>query len=506
MITRDGLVPSHRVLAGRRGDTASREEHLAWKIAEWAAATVHVPSETQAMVRNRIVDNAAVSAAAVTRRPVAAARDQAQAHQKAPGANVFGVQGTYSPEWAAWANGVAVGELDFHDTFPAAGHTRPGDNIPALMAVAQHAGLRGADLVRGVATAYEVQIVLARSIVPQGRDVDHVEHLGPSVAAGLGAMLQLSPETIYAAIGDVLDLTAATSQSRRPLTSNWNAYAPAYAGKVAIEAVDRAMRGECFTAPQRERDDVPPSLLTWPEEAGDVPLPAPGEPMRAILDSYVKEHAAAYSCQVPIDLARRMRQRIDDPGAIESIVLETDRYAQAAPGGDANDPRECDPDASRDTLAHSVTYVFAVALQDGAWHHERSYATERAHRPDTVALWRKISTTENPEWTRNRQPIGSAAKSLGVRAMITLTSGETIVDALAVPDAHPLGARPFERRHYDEKFTNLADGVIDRRERQRFLDVMSCLGDLKRGSLGMLNPLVYQQVVDEVPTTHGIFR
>ena len=43
-----------------------------------------------------------------------------------------------SPEWAAWANGVAVRELDFHDTFLAADYSHPGDNIPPLVAVAQH--------------------------------------------------------------------------------------------------------------------------------------------------------------------------------------------------------------------------------------------------------------------------------------------------------------------------------------------------------------------------------
>ena len=53
-----------------------------------------------------------------------------------------------SPEWAAWANGVAVRELDFHDTFLAADYSHPGDNIPPLLAVAQHTGRTGAELVR----------------------------------------------------------------------------------------------------------------------------------------------------------------------------------------------------------------------------------------------------------------------------------------------------------------------------------------------------------------------
>ena len=82
------------------------------------------------MVRNRIIDNAAVSAAAVLRHPVAVARQQALTRPMAQGAKVFGVEGSYSAEWAAWANGVAVRELDFHDTFLAADYSHPGDNIP----------------------------------------------------------------------------------------------------------------------------------------------------------------------------------------------------------------------------------------------------------------------------------------------------------------------------------------------------------------------------------------
>lgn len=54
-----------------------------------------------------------------------------------------------SPEWAAWANGTAVRELDFHDTFLAADYSHPGDNIPPLLAVAQHTGRTGAEPCAG---------------------------------------------------------------------------------------------------------------------------------------------------------------------------------------------------------------------------------------------------------------------------------------------------------------------------------------------------------------------
>ncbi|UCZ60148.1 2-methylcitrate dehydratase PrpD [Mycobacterium sp. SMC-16] len=501
-------MQTHEVRTRRSAEEFPRSEHLAWKIAEVAADPVAVTREVEAMVVNRIIDNAAVSAASVIRRPVTVARAQAQAHRTSRGATVFGIDGTYSPEWAAWANGVAVRELDFHDTFLAAEYSHPGDNIPPLVAVAQQLDVRGADLIRGIATAYEVQMDLVRGICLHEHKIDHVAHLGPSVAAGLGTMLRLDPETIYAAVGQALHLTTATRQSRKGLISSWKAYAPALAGKVAIEAVDRAMRGEGSPAPIWEGEDgVIAWLLSGPEHTYRVPLPGPGEPKLAILDSYTKEHSAEYQSQAPIDLARRMRSQIGDLDQIATIVLHTSHHTHVVIGTGSNDPQKFDPDASRETLDHSVMYIFAVALQDGEWHHERSYAPERAHRPDTIELWHKISTVEDPEWTRRYHSNDPAEKAFGAKAVVTLKSGEVIVDELAVADAHPLGARPFQRAQYRDKFTALADGVVPDAEQARFLSVVDGLATMKPGSLDALNLRVDQIVLDKAPTIpSGIFR
>ena len=498
----------HSVRTHRSADDFPRTEHLAHKIAKVAADPVPVPAETAAMVINRMIDNAAVSAASVLRRPVTTARQQALAHRARPGATVFGVDGCYSAEWAAWANGVAARELDFHDTFLAAEYSHPGDNIPPLVAVAQQLGVRGADLIRGLATAYEIQIDLVKGISLHEFKIDHVAHLGPSVAAGIGTMLRLDIETIYQAVSQALHLTTATRQSRKGLISSWKAYAPAFAGKIAIEAVDRAMRGEGSPAPIWEGEDgVIAWLLGGPQRTYQVPLPEPGEAKRAILDSYTKEHSAEYQSQAPIDLARRLRGRIGDLDQIASIVLHTSHHTHFVIGTGSGDPQKFDPDASRETLDHSLPYIFAVALQDGTWHHEHSYAPERAHRPDTVELWHKISTVEDPEWTRRYHSTDPAEKAFGARAEVTLKSGEVITDELAVADAHPLGARPFEREQYIGKFTELADGVVDRVERQRFLDDVQRVGDMKGGELGALNVRVAPEVLDKAPTIpSGIFR
>ncbi|WP_040792350.1 2-methylcitrate dehydratase PrpD [Nocardia paucivorans] len=501
-------MKNHLVRTHRSAEHFPREQHLAWRIAEVATDSVEVPLETEEMIVNRIIDNAAVAAAALTRRPVANARAQAMAHPYRPGATVFGVEGRFSPEWAAWANGVAVRELDFHDTFLAAEYSHPGDNIPPILAVAQHTGRSGHELIRGLATGYEIQVDLVRAICLHEHKIDHVAHLGPSAAAGIGTLLGLDTETIYQAIGQALHTTTATRQSRKGEISSWKAYAPAFAGKMAVEAVDRTMRGEGAPAPIWEGEDgVIAWLLGGPEAEYSVPLPGPGEAKRAILDTYTKEHSAEYQSQAPIDLARRLRDRIGDLDQVASIVLHTSHHTHVVIGTGSNDPQKFDPMASRETLDHSVPYIFAVALQDGTWHHERSYAPERARRPDTVELWRKISTAEDPEWTRRYHSVDPNDKAFGARAEVTLKSGEVIVDELAVADAHPLGARPFAREQYIAKFRTLADGVVDLSEQDRFLEVAQRTADLTPDELCELNLTVSPDVLARSPhTPKGLFR
>ncbi|MFD1722257.1 MmgE/PrpD family protein [Amnibacterium endophyticum] len=468
-----------------------REEQLAWRIAEVAADPVDVVPEVVEMIVNRVIDNAAVAVASLGRAPVTAARTQALAHPYAPGASVFGVPDSVSPEWAAWANGVAVRELDYHDTFLAAEYSHPGDNIPPILAVAQHAGRDGAELVRGLATGYEVQIDLAKAVSLHAHKIDHVAHLGPSAAAGIGTLLGLSPEVVFQAIGQALHVTTATRQSRKGEISTWKAHAPAFAGKMAVEAVDRAMRGQTSPSPIWEGEDgVIAWLLDGPEGRYEVGLPDRGEAKRAILDSFTKEHSAEYQAQAWIDLGRRLRTEhpeLADPDRVASIVLHTSHHTHTVIGSGAGDPQKYDPTASRETLDHSVPYIFAVALQDGSWDHETSYAPSRAGRPDTVALWRRISTVDDPEWTRRYHSNDLAEKAFGGRMEATLTDGSTVVEEIAVADAHPLGARPFRRADYVRKFRTLAEGVVAPEEIERFLGLAERLPELGADEVRALN-------------------
>ena len=487
-------MKNHLVRTYKSSEPLPREEQLAWKIAEVAVDPVEVSAEVTEMVINRVIDNASVAVASLGRAPVTSARGQALAHPPTPGgsgASVFGVTSRHSPEWAAWANGVAVRELDYHDTYLAEEYSHPGDNIPPVLAVAQHVGSDGAALVRGLATGYEIQIDLATGMSLHRHKIDHVAHLGPSAAAGIGTLLGLAPETIYQAIGQALHTTTATRQSRKGEISTWKAHAPAFAGKMAVEAIDRALRGQTSPSPIWEGEDgVIAWLLGGPEERYTIPLPEAGEAKRAILDSYTKEHSAEYQAQAWIDLARRLgteRPELRDPANIARVVLASSHHTHYVIGSGANDPQKYDPTASRETLDHSIPYIFTVALQDGAWDHVGSYAPERAQRADTVALWQKVTTVEDPEWTRRYLSTDPKEQAFGGRVEIELVTGERIVDDIAVADAHPLGARPFARAEYVTKFRTLAAGVLADAEIERFLAAAEALPTLGAGELDQLN-------------------
>jgi 2-methylcitrate dehydratase len=148
-------------------------------------------------------------------------------------------------------------------------------------------------------------------------------------------------------------------------------------------------------------------------------------------------------------------------------------------------------------------YIVAVALQDGGWHHVKSYAPERAQRHDTVTLWHKIATVEDPKWTERYHAPG-ADKAFGGQVIVTMEDGSIIEDELAIADAHPLGARPFDRPRYVEKFRSLTEGIVEQAEQERFLRLVERLPELNADEVRRLNFTVApERLGPEAPA--GIF-
>src|SRR5581483_9522173 len=117
-----------------------------------------------------------------------------------------------------------------------------------------------------------------------------------------------------------------------------------FSGKLAIEAVDRAMRGEASPSPIYEGED---SVLAWmlagQDAVYEVALPEPRSHPRAIHETYTKAHSAEYQAQALIDLAFDLRLGLDLETVAE-IVVRTSHHTHAVIGSGANDPQKYDPD------------------------------------------------------------------------------------------------------------------------------------------------------------------
>ncbi|MBL7543430.1 MAG: MmgE/PrpD family protein [Bdellovibrionaceae bacterium] len=502
-------MKKHLVRVYPSKEKLDRKDQLAWKMAEIATDNSSLDSGSVEMVINRIIDNASVAIASANRRPVASARAMALCHPRVGGATVFGMPNDqrFSPEWAAWANGTAVRELDYHDTYLAADYSHPGDNIPPILAVAQQLNKNGKDLMRGILTGYEIHVNLVKAICLHKHKKDHIAHLCPASAAGIGTLLGLPTEIVYQSIQQAVHVSFNTRQSRKGEISSWKAYAPAHAGKLAVEAVDRCMRGEGAPSPIYEGEDsVIAYMLDGKDGKYEVPLPEVGESKKAILETYTKEHSAEYQSQALIDLAFRMKQKITNFEDITGIQIHTSHHTHYVIGTGANDPQKMDPKASRETLDHSIMYIFAVALQDGFWHHVKSYAPERANRPDTVALWHKITTAEDPKWTEAYHAQDPDKKRFGGRVEITFKNGTKLVDELGVANAHPAGAKPFKRADYIRKFDMLTEEIITKEERNRFISLCENLVDLTPDQVQQLNVQIpIDKLIPNKRDTKGIF-
>ena len=132
-------------------------------------------------------------------------------------------------------------------------------------------------------------------------------------------------------------------------------------------------------------------------------------------------------------------------------------------------------------------YIFAVALEDGNWHHIKSYTKSRAKKKSTIKIWKSIKTHEDKKWTKKYHDPNPRKKAFGAKVVITLNNGKKITEQQGVADAHPYGLRPFKRKNYINKFLTLTENILDKKESDRFLKIVQNFKKLKPGQLDKLN-------------------
>ncbi len=316
---------------------------------------------------------------------------------------MFGVHSgeRVSPEWAAWANGVAVRELDFHDTFLAADYSHPGDNIPPILAVAQHAGAkRRRPDPRHRHRLRDPDRPRARDLPARAQDRPHRASRPVRRRRHRHAARPASGRRSTRPCSRRCTSLPPRASRARARSRSWKAYAPAHAGKLAIEAVDRAMRGEGAPSPIYEGED---SVIAWmlggPKAEYHVPLPGAGRG----------------EARDPRHLHQGALRRVPEPGADRPRVpharrrsrtsreIERDRHPHQPPHArrdrhrrerSAEDGPEGEPRDARPL--HHVHLRRRAAGRRVAPRQQLLRAGARRRAPTPCALWHKIETARGP--------------------------------------------------------------------------------------------------------------
>ena len=122
-----------------------------------------------------------------------------------------------------------------------------------------------------------------------------------------------------------------------------------------------------------------------------------------------------------------------------------------------------------------------------------------------VTVRRNLGTKEDPKWTEKYHDPNPNNKCFGGKVIIMMKGGSTISEEINVADAHPAGKRPFTRKEYINKFKTLTDGIVSKKESDRFLKCVQNLPKLKAKDLIGLNVEVKTSIKDKSKSSKGIF-
>lgn len=410
-----------------------------------------IPQEAVHQVKRLLIDSLGCAMGAYLADPSRIARSHALEVTANPGSTVLGTKHRTAPELAAFANGVMVRYLDFND----AGLGHPSDNIPAVLAAAEYAGVDTRTAITGIALAYEIHVRFGEAAPLDSRGWDHVTYTALASAAGAGKVMGLTHEKMANALALAATANTALRQVRLGNLSMWKGCAAANAGRNGVFAAQ--MAGHGLTGPDEAFEGAMGFLkqIAGPIELS--PFGGNGRPFKVEKCAF-KYFPAQHDTQCAIQPALEIRQvlggRVDE---IERIIVETydQAVARAAGSPDKWNPR------NRETADHSIPYVLAVAFVNGTvWLED--FKEDRLGDPQLVALMRRIEVRTNVEYTR------AYPEANCFRIEVITRSGERHIRETRYARGH--SSNPMTDLEIEAKFQKLAEPMLGPRRVNQILD------------------------------------
>jgi 2-methylcitrate dehydratase PrpD len=190
-------------MARSAGTESELDVTVSQELAAFAAATTSakLPPRARETIRLLMLDVAGLCVAARNNDYVAAARGSAASSGRA---TAIGHTGAFAPYDAAIINGTAAHGEDYDDTFEGGPVHAGAVIVPAVLAAAEHLGLSGDAVVKGIAVGVELMCRMSL-VAPQAthKACFHPTAIfgAPAAAAGVAAALALPSAKITDAIG-----------------------------------------------------------------------------------------------------------------------------------------------------------------------------------------------------------------------------------------------------------------------------------------------------------------
>lgn len=396
-----------------------------------------LPTEVVRECKRRLIDTFACALGAYNEPLCHMARAVAKRSSGGtPAASVWGCTWHTTPEAAAFANGVMLRFLDINDMYRVKSGGHPSDVIAAVFAVGEAVHADGASVINAVALAYEVYCSFCDAIDVNSKGWDQPVYGVLACVLGAGKLLRLSREQMGDAISLALAPNMALVQARRGELSSWKGCAAANASRNAVFAALLAQDG--FTGPPAVFegngglwDIVGP--FEWQMSVSDAP--------HRVARTHMKCFPVCYHAQSAVWAAIEIRPRVRVQD-ISEILIETYQHAFDMVG---SDPSRWAP-STRETADHSLPYVVAIALLDGAVT-SRSFSGERLVDPTVVNLMRKVKVRERAEFS------AQYPESAYCRLRINTLSGDHIESEVRYPKGH-INNR-MDDRELEAKFRDL---------------------------------------------------
>ncbi|MCP5150236.1 MAG: MmgE/PrpD family protein [Ectothiorhodospiraceae bacterium] len=309
-------------------------------------------------------------------------------------ASVIGDPAGYTPQGAAFMNGMLGHSLDFDDTH-APGSIHPSAPIvPAALAAAEMVGASGRDVIAAVVAGYEVQIRLSLALGPSDhyrRGYHPTATCGAfGAAAAAGRVLGLDVDQMVSAFGMCASQAAGSMQFL--VDGSWNK--PFHVGHAAMNGV---------TAATFAREGFFGCLEAIEGKAGFLNAYAPSpDPAKAVaglgkvwetMAIAVKPYPSCRYGHAAMDalIALRAEHGFTDAD-VESVEIGLPQTGWNIIGNPESEKQS--PENYVDGQ-FSMPFVAAVALRDGGMVWD-SYA-KHLRDPRTMALARRIRTVVDPK-------------------------------------------------------------------------------------------------------------